>query len=301
VVDVDQKELDKHEMAIDCKVLADATAFFAALNGTKELSPLDIEPWRNTCKAWKSRYSVNDGKPFATSGPISHYHISIALSEAIPADTLISTGSSGLAVEAFYTVFENKPGQRLFLTAGLGAMGYGLPAAIGACIGNDKRPIVAIESDGSLQLNIQEFATWRQHQLPICLVVLNNNGYTSIRNTQNNYFKGRLVGTGPEAGLWMPALKDIAATYGLDYYEIDEVQTMGGILHQAIGSRKPAIVNVNLITNELLSPKVAAIPQPDGSMISMPLEDMTPLLSLEELREQMLVELSPESLKARNT
>ncbi|MBX3165022.1 MAG: thiamine pyrophosphate-binding protein [Bacteroidetes bacterium] len=300
VVDIDIKELDKLDMIVEEKILTDATLFFTLLNKSN-LKKLSIDEWRRKCLDWKNKYSVNDGKPFSTSGVISHYHIALALSNVIPENTLIGTGSSGLAVEAFYTVFKNKKGQRLFLTAGLGAMGYGLPAAIGACVGNDMKPIVAVESDGSLQLNIQEFATIRQHQLPICLVVLNNNGYTSIRNTQNNYFKGRLVGTGPEAGLWLPNLKDIAATYGLDYYETSNVETMEKTLATAISSQKPAIVNVKLIPNEVLSPKVAAIPQADGSMISMPLEDMTPLLSIEELKEQMLVDISPESLRVRNS
>lgn len=118
-----------------------------------------------------------------------------ALSDVFPAETLITTGSSGLAVEAFYTVFRNKPGQRVFLTSGLGAMGYGLPAAIGACFANNRNPMIAVESDGSLQLNIQELATLHAFNLPICLIVMNNGGYASIRSTQRNYFKAR-YGTG---------------------------------------------------------------------------------------------------------
>jgi acetolactate synthase-1/2/3 large subunit len=300
VVDVDSKELDKLETMLDCKILSDAKDFFVALNSSLGINKvLDIDEWRLKCSNWKNKYKVNDGKPFSKNGAISHYQIAEALSDTIPENTLITTGSSGLAIEAFYTVFKNKTGQRLFLTAGLGAMGYGLPAAIGACIGNDKKPIVSIESDGSLQLNIQEFATLREHKLPICLIVLNNNGYTSIRNTQNNYFKGRLVGTGPEAGLWMPNLKDVANTYELEYFEVDEVQFLGEVLEKAISLKKAVIVNVKLISNEILSPKVAAIPQSDGSMISMPLEDMTPLLSIEELKEAMIVELQDESYTAR--
>jgi len=107
----------------------------------------------------------------------------------------------------FYTIFRNKPGQRVFLTSGLGSMGYGLPTAIGACLANDKKPMVAIESDGSLQLNLQEFATLVAQQLPITLVIMNNGGYASIRNTQRNYFASRFVGTGPEAGLMLPDLE----------------------------------------------------------------------------------------------
>jgi len=86
-------------------------------------------------------------------------------------------------------------------------MGYGLPAAIGACLANGSKPMLAVESDGSLQLNLQEFATLAALRLPICLLVMNNGGYASIRNTQRNYFAGRHIGTGPEAGLLLPDLE----------------------------------------------------------------------------------------------
>ncbi|MBU4046437.1 MAG: thiamine pyrophosphate-binding protein, partial [Gammaproteobacteria bacterium] len=255
--------------------------------------------WKTRCTDWKLRYPVNDGAPFPASGPISHYQLMDALSDAIPADTLVSTGSSGLAVEAFYTVFRNKPGQRVFLTSGLGAMGYGLPAAIGACFANDRKPMVAIESDGSLQLNIQELATMRAFNLPICLVILNNEGYASIRNTQRNYFKGRYVGTGPEAGLLLPDLEKIAATYDLPFLRISDAAELHDKLQWAMAQPRPLLVDVRLVTDEALTPKVAALPQPDGSMLSMPLEDMSPLLPLEQLRAEMPSGLSVASLAAR--
>ena len=217
----------------------------------------------------------------------------------MPAGTLISTGSSGLAVEVFYTAFRNKPGQRIFLTSGLGAMGYGLPAAIGACFANDRRPMVALESDGSLQFNLQELATLRAFDLPICLIVMNNGGYASIRNTQRNYFAGRYVGTGPEADLWLPDLKDVAATYHLPYMRVTNALELGGALREALAAPRPLLVEVQLVPDEALAPKVAAIPQADGSMQSMPLEDMSPLLSLKQLEAEMLVPLSSASRSAR--
>ena len=220
-----------------------------------------------------------------------------ALSDVIPNDTLISTGSSGLAIEVFYTVFRNKPGQRIFLTSGLGAMGYGLPAAIGACLANNSKPMVAIESDGSLQLNIQELATLRALNLPICLIILNNGGYSSIRNTQRNYFSGRYIGTGPEAGLWLPDLREVAQAYHISYRRIDDASKLTASLDEALALPWPLLLDVHLKPDETLLPKVSAIPQPDGGIISMPLEDMTPLLPLDALRREMLVPLTDASLR----
>jgi acetolactate synthase-1/2/3 large subunit len=301
MVDVDRNEIDKLDMDITLPIAVDAKSFLGAWLNARQQSTPNWESWKERCTDWKRRYPVNDGAAFPSGGPISHYQLMDALSEAIPENTLVSTGSSGLAVEAFYTIFRNKTGQRVFLTSGLGAMGYGLPAAIGACFAGGRKPMVAIESDGSLQLNIQELATMRAFDLPICLIVMNNNGYASIRNTQRNYFNGRFVGTGPEAGLLLPDLEKVAATYDLPFLRISNAAELQSGLQQALAQSRPLLVDVRLIANEALAPKVSALPQPDGSMLSMPLEDMTPLLPLEVLQAEMIVELSAQSLVARKT
>ncbi|WP_192981802.1 thiamine pyrophosphate-binding protein [Pseudomonas sp. EggHat1] len=287
IVDVDVNEIEKLDMDIEVAIASDANNFISALGPYLGNVEYRRPQWLERCADWKARYSVNDGKPFPGEGPISHFQFADALSDAVPADTLVSTGSSGLAVEVFYTVFRNRPGQRVFLTSGLGAMGYGLPAAIGACFANGRKPMVAVESDGSLQLNIQELATLRGFNLPICLVVMNNGGYASIRNTQRNYFESRYVGTGPEAGLWMPDLQEVARAYQLPFMRIDDAAELAKGLREAMLQPRPMIVEVMLMNDEALSPKVAAIPKSDGSMTSMPLEDMSPLLPLEVLEAEM--------------
>ncbi|WP_447591947.1 thiamine pyrophosphate-binding protein [Aquipseudomonas campi] len=299
VVDVDSNEITKLDMSIDVAVTSDAADFIAALVTTLNSAEFRRPEWLERCSDWKARYGVNDGRPFPSAGAISHFQFADALSEAVPADTLVSTGSSGLAVEVFYTVFRNRPGQRVFLTSGLGAMGYGLPAAIGACFANGRKPMVAVESDGSLQLNIQELATLRGFNLPICLVVMNNGGYASIRNTQRNYFESRYVGTGPEAGLWMPDLEEVARAYHLPFKRIRDVSELAEGLVEAVAQPSPMIVEVMLMSDEALSPKVAAIPQADGSMTSMPLEDMSPLLPLEVLEAEMAGRLAQVSRQVR--
>ncbi|WP_201213374.1 thiamine pyrophosphate-binding protein [Pseudomonas sp. S36] len=299
VVDVDANEIAKLDMAIDVAVNSDAAGFIEALAASLQGASFSRPQWLSRCRDWKARYGVNDGKPFPDRGPISHFQFADALSNAVPQNTLVSTGSSGLAVEVFYTVFRNREGQRVFLTSGLGAMGYGLPAAIGACFANGCKPMVAVESDGSLQLNIQELATLRGFNLPICLVVMNNGGYASIRNTQRNYFEGRYVGTGPEAGLWMPDLQELAQAYHLPFKRISDVAELEQGLAEALQVPRPMIVEVLLMKDEALSPKVAAIPQADGSMTSMPLEDMSPLLPLAVLEKEMAGNLAQVSRRVR--
>jgi acetolactate synthase-1/2/3 large subunit len=297
VVDVDPEEIAKLDMDIDLRLPVDAGTFIDSMaTRAASLPAKDRACWRRRCADWKQRYAVGEGEPFRTSGPISHYHFVSALSDAAPPDTLVSTGSSGLGVEAFYTVFRNKPGQRIFLTSGLGAMGYGLPAAIGACLASDKRPMIAVESDGSLQLNLQELATLKGQKLPVCLMIMNNGGYCSIRNTQRNYFQERYLGIDPASGLWLPDLEYLAKVYDLPFLRITDAGDLDAALGKALALPRPCLIDVQLMKNETLAPKSAAIPQSDGSMMSMPLEDMSPLLPLERLRAEMLIPLTPQSL-----
>ena len=301
VVDIDQAELDKPGMEIEEKVHGDASLVINAWLDAGCSSPADRSAWLTCCQDWKARYPVNDGKPFKASESISHYQFVDALSDAIPENTLIATGSSGLAVEAFYSTFRSKPGQRIFLTSGLGSMGYGLAAAIGACLGNGQQHTIAVESDGSLMLNLQELATLRGLSLPITLVVMDNEGYASIRNTQRNYFECRYIATGASSGLHMPDLGAVAEAIGIPCLHIDSPDELKSRLRQATQSEGPAICIVRLVSDESLWPKAAAIPQKDGSMLSMPLEDMTPLLPIEALENEMFMPLLPQSYHARQS
>jgi acetolactate synthase-1/2/3 large subunit len=296
VIDVDQNEIERHQMDITLPILSDAKVFLEACLASNISSGANWDTWRKKCIDWKSRFTPIDGKKFDPDAPISHYEFVETISDAIPKNQLVITGSSGLAVEVFYTVYRNKIGQRMFLTSGLGSMGYGVAAAIGACIGAGRVPTVCVESDGSLMLNLQELATLKALNLPITVVVMNNGGYASIRNTQRNYFESRYLGTGPASGLFIPDFVEVARGMGLvaeDINNIDELKNSFG------STGGPRLLNVHLMRDEVLSPKVAAIPQPDGSIISMPLEDMSPLLTLDQLKAEMLVGIDPISEKAR--
>lgn len=294
VVDIDANELTRHEMPIDLKVCADARAFLESW-ADRATPGDDWQVWRERCDSWKQRYTPLEGRTFSNEGSISHFQFVDALSDAIPENRLVISGSSGLAVEVFYTAFRNKPGQRMFLTSGLGSMGYGLPAAMGACLGAGRVQTVCVESDGSLMLNLQELATLKALDLPIVLVIMNNNGYASIRNTQRNYFAGRYLGTGPDSGLFIPDFVEVARAIGLTATRISNPAELASGLAIAMAQHGPSICEIRLQADEVLSPKVAAIPQPNGSMLSMPLEDMSPLLSLEQLQAEMIVDLDERS------
>lgn len=298
IVDVDPAELGKFpaEMSIARTVCADAQDFIRAMLAQQEsIAAKDRSPWLQRCNDWKTRYPINDGAPFPKSGVISHYHLTKVLADEIPEDTLIVTGSSGLAVEIFYTGFANKPGQRIFLTSGLGAMGYGLPAMVGAGLASNAKSYVGVEGDGSLMMNIQELQTIRMLDLPLKLFLFDNGGYASIRNTQRNYFDGRYVGTGPEGRLGLPDFVSLAQANGIAAMRIEDAADLVTGVREALSRRGPLIVDVRVQNNEALWPKSAALPQPDGSIRSMPLEDMSPLLPRAEFGANMIVPLDPAS------
>jgi acetolactate synthase-1/2/3 large subunit len=302
VIDVDPNELERHDGMGATTINFDALSFLAEWNFKSRRASRqnrEHEEWRKQCADWKYRYGIGDGQPMSTKGEITHYTFVDALSDALDEDRLVISGSSGLAVEVLYTVFRNKSGQRMFLTSGLGAMGYGLAAAIGACLGAGRKPTVCVEGDGSLQLNIQELNTLKQLNLPIVIIVMNNRGYASIRNTQRNYFQSRFIATGPEANLGLPDLVALSKALGIPAMRIEKAEDLAEGLAKSAAQKGPFICDVLLSANEVLAPKVAAVPQADGSMLSMPLEDMSPLLPLEELEREMGGKADPRSVKAR--
>jgi acetolactate synthase-1/2/3 large subunit len=300
IVDVDPHELAKFKMPIEEAICADARDFISALlTMKKEFKQVDRSAWIDRISQWKTRYPVGDAKDLSAGGVITHKDLVRVLSEEIPENTLIVTGSSGLAIEFFYKDFQNKPGQRFVVTSGMGAMGYGLPAMIGASFAYGK-PLVGVESDGSFMVNIQELATLKEFNVPIRMFIINNNGYASIRLTQRNYFQGRSIGTGPNSRLFLPDVVGIAKVVGLPSMRISDAKDLREQVRFVLSQPGPYLCDVQVITDEALEPKCAAIPQADGSMLSMPLEDMTPLLPRDELRENMLIPLDPASEKVMN-
>jgi acetolactate synthase I/II/III large subunit len=297
IVDIDENEIKNNPMEINTSVISDAKKFFEELNSLGNSKEKYIA-WLRICRDWKLRYGINQNRVENNSLNINHYELINTLSEIIPKNSLIATGSSGLAIEIFYTSFMNKVNQRIFLTSGIGAMGYGISSAIGACIGIGKKRTICIESDGSIMLNIQELATLKSYNLPIIIIILNNKGYASIRNTQQNYFNGRFIGTAEDSGLKIPEFTKIAKSYNINSRKITSIKSLKSIFSKIKKINEPLILDVILDKNEILAPKVSAITKPDGSIVSMPLEDMSPLLPLKVLQEEMLIPLLESSLNA---
>ena len=168
-------------------------------------------------------------------------------------------------------------------------MGYWV-AGLGACVANEKKDTIVITGDGSLQMNIQEFATIRHNNLPIKVFILNNNGYLLIRHTQRNFMEDRFVGESPDTGVWCPDAMKIADAYGIKGIRIRTVEELDVRLEEALSYEGPVICEVMTPDWQLLIPRISSEKMPDGSLKSHNYEDMFPFLPEEELKSNMIAD-----------
>ena len=173
-------------------------------------------------------------------------------------------------------------------------MGYDLPGAVGASVATNKGRVVCLAGDGSMQMNIQELQTIVTHKLPIKLFVLNNQGYHSIRQTQQNFFPDNVVGCGTESGLGFPNLEKLAAVYGIPYRRVETHAGLRDAVRGTLEGEGVRMCEVMLDLRQQFSPKLSSRRLDDGRMVSSPLEDMFPFLPRAEFAANMLIPQSEE-------
>jgi len=289
MVDVDAAEIAKLAPHIDLPIVADAGDFLAvAAAAVLEFPKPDWSAWLQRCLDWKHRWPVVLPEHLAADQKVSVYALADVLSEALPEGRLIVTGSSGAGIEIFQHAVRLKRGQKLVSTAALGSMGYGLPAAIGACLALGGAETIAVDGDGGLQMNVQEFETVRRLNLPIKLFVLSNEGYSSIRTSQNRWF-GRLSGADDRSGLSLPDLEKVAAAYGLPTARIADQSRLGEEVLAVLARPGPVVCEVVCIPDEQRIPSMSSAQRADGSLYSKPIEDLWPFLPREEFLANMIV------------
>ena len=302
VVDIDPAELEKMPQSFT-KYNYDLHDFVPALSfAMKEFEvPKNRNTWLKEIGNLRERFESESFKVgLEETGRISIYDFVDKLSDGFSGDEIIVTGSSGLAIEVFYTHFRNRAGQWIGLTTGLGAMGYGLPSLLGVAAAS-KNKVYLFESDGSLMMNLQELQSLKTLDHPVTIFVQNNDGYASIRATQENYFSGRFVGTGPSSKLEIPSFKMVAHSFGFEYMSISSLGGISDKISKAISDHGLLICEIFLRRDEKLMPKCSVIRTNDNQLLSAPLEDMSPLLDLEEIETIMGGQIDPMSLRIRST
>lgn len=288
VVDIDQEELDKPGVVINEKVKLDCKEVIDELNCKLEFEVLpDYSGWVKQCNLWKTRYPVVQPE-YKDEKPVNSYYFVDRLSALAPdtANIMVDTGS---CFHVACQTWKIKKGQQFLTTGGISSMGYWC-AGIGACIANERKETVVITGDGSLQMNLQEFAPIHHNNLPIKTFVLNNNGYLLIRSTQRNYMEDRFIGEGPNSGVWCPELEKIAAAYEIPYVRIENVEEIDEKVNLIFATEGPVICEVMTPEWQALVPRITSEKMPDGRLVAHEYSDMFPFLSREEYRENMIAE-----------
>ena len=289
MVDIDADELKKHEAFTEVAVQADAGDFIRGLLEQKnDVTHPDRSAWWDRCRTWKKSWPLVEPSMRDPESRVSVYNFTDILSEELKEDEFIVSCSSGSAIEIFHHVFRLKAGQRLIHTAVLGSMGYGLPGAIGACLACDRRETICVDGDGGIQMNIQELATVERLGLPIKIFVLNNEGYSSVKNSQLRWFK-RTMAADEQTGVKLPDITKVAAAYGLPVHRIADQSHLREEIRQVLDTPGPIVCEVCCLPHEERFPSISSAQRKDGSLYSKPLEDLWPFLDRKEFLANMIV------------
>jgi acetolactate synthase-1/2/3 large subunit len=290
MVDIDAAEINKMKIPIEVPINVDAKFFIDQMLAKAKIVNLkDYSGWLNKCVEWRKKYPVVLPEYWQLKDKVNLYVLVDVISGLLSEEDVVIPGSSGPASEAFMQSFRVKKGQRVFNTSGLGAMGFGFPASIGACLASGGKRTILINGDGGFQLNIQELETLRRLQLPIKIFILDNNGYASIMTTQRNYFDGRYYGSEPSGGLTLPDIYKIALAYGINARTIVDQSNLRDDVKEFLNLPGPAICNVKISPDQVLSPRVKSSIREDGKMVTLPMEDMWPFLDRNEFLGNMMI------------
>ncbi|MCU0641428.1 MAG: thiamine pyrophosphate-binding protein [Candidatus Margulisbacteria bacterium] len=286
VVDIDPAELRKPTVRPDLAIAADAKEFISALD--KKLGRTSRPEWLAWCRERRERYPVVQPEYRTGNGPINPYHFVEALTAQLRPDDVVVAGN-GTACVALFQAGQVKKGERHFWNSGCASMGYDLPAAIGAAVARGGKRVICLAGDGSLQMNIQELQTLAHYRLPVKLFVLNNQGYVSIKQTQDSFFGGHRVACCPATGVSCPDSTSVARGYGLKSAAINGRRGLSKQIARVLAQPGPVVCDVGLLADYHFAPKLSSARLPDGRLVSKPLEDLFPFLARDEFRRNMIV------------
>lgn len=298
MVDIDPAELKKPTLHVEYPVWADAKDFLEKLD--KKLPQgeklFNGEDWLERCMRWKREYPAVLPRQWEENGKTANVYAFIRyLSSRLPENSLtaVSNGACCVVGNQAYVI---QKGSRMANNSAIASMGYGLPAAIGTCIGGGRRNTICLEGDGSIMMNLQELQTIITNNLPIKIFLINNEGYHSIRITQTNLFSEHTkVGIGPEShDLSFPEYEKIARAFGYPYYSAHSNREMKDVVDKVLSLDGPVFCEIFTDTKQVWEPKSSTKRLEDGTLVSPPLEDLAPFLPREELRENMIVPLIDE-------
>ena len=291
MVDIDQAELDKDILNLHLKVQTDAKLFLQELSRQLSLTKIATQQWsdwQGQCQKWKKKYPVVLPEYRNQAGSVNSYHFIDLLSEALTPEDVVVT-DMGFAFQNTHQAFRIKKGQRVFTNGGLASMGWGLPAAVGACFGNGKKRTICLGGEGGLLMTIQELATIMHHKLPVKVFVFNNGGYLTIKQTQELGFEGRLMGSTADSGISFPDFMKLAEAHGFKGVRLNSHEGLKKRIEEVISTDGPVLCELMMDHNQLQAPKAINRRNPDGTMKPTLLEDSFPFLDPKEVEKNLSI------------
>ena len=288
-IEIDEVELQKPSVKADMPILASLADLLPILVAEQYSGPtIKHREWLDWCLERRRKFPIVL-QHYWDNDRVNPYCFMQILFEQLEEHQIVVTGNGSACVVGFQ-VADLKKGQRLWTNSGCATMGYDLPAAIGAHKASGQ-PIVCLAGDGSIMMNLQELQTIVGNNLPIKIFILNNSGYVSIFQTHRNFFGGVEVGGGPKSGVTFPDFGRLAVGFGFPFIRCAKHDELNASIKAAMEMDGPVICEIILDENQVFAPKLGAKQHPDGKITSPPLEDMSPFLSREELRDNMIIDL----------
>ena len=290
VVDIDGTSHQKKTLNDFTLLETDLSGFFKAVDfelSTLETAPTKWEEWNSILQKMKQSFPTVLDEYLDDSQGVNIYKVVEMVCDAA-GDSDIFVSDAGSAYYAVTQAVDLKTANQRYVTSGaMATMGYTVPAAIGVALASSESRIWAFTGDGSLFQNIQELSQIAHLDLNIAVIVLNNDGYLSIRNSQRNYFQERYIGTDQKSGLGLPDVVAISEAFGLPSFRVDTIAGLDAFLKSRKVATGPFLLDVRCPPNQAILPNVSSKLLDDGSMVSRSIHDMDPLLEPSHLEEIM--------------
>ena len=274
-IDLDKGNLDKNKSITNLQIKIDIKEFITSLS--KYPLNLNTQLWIDELLNLKSKFEVIKEPHNVSSNSINTYFLIDLLSQ-ITQETDILIADSGSLYYILGQTFKPKSKQRVIVNGALGSMGYALPASIGAALASPEKNIICLVGDGSLHTNIHELSVIAHHNLNIKIIAVNNEGYASIRNTQESFLQNNIVAA-DKTTVSFPNWGGICNSYCIPHYKSSKFNTLKDLLNKNLNKKGPKFFEVIVPPKVELLPSVKSTKNKDGSFNSNMLNEMSPKLN----------------------
>jgi acetolactate synthase-1/2/3 large subunit len=251
--------------------------------------------WLDYCTAIRNKYPKLM-KEHDTQNYINSYKFIDKLSDELKGNEIIVTDMGTALLSGHYGI-KLKENNIMFTSLGLGEMGYGLAGALGASFTDINKNVICLNCDGGIMMNLQELQTIKHHNLPVKIVIFNNDGYLMIKHTQKMMFNGNYNGVNSATGLSLPNFEKLSNSFDFPYFSIKTWDDYNKNINAFLSISGPSVCEVFMDPEQDFIPKVKGIKKMDGTIFSPPIEEMYPLLSYEEVKNNMILDVSDKSSK----